>query len=79
MKVIVEITREFEVDEDAILSEPTFDPPPSEVSVEEKRDWLQESFYELLFDFRTSEKDHVNGKYITLVDEDSYTDFRWNR
>lgn len=78
MKVVVEITREFEVDEAAILAEVTFDPPPADASEEDKRDWLRESFYELLFDFRTSDSDHVSaGQYVRLVDEDSYTDFRW--
>ena len=77
MRVVVEITREFEVDAQRILTEPTFAPPSPDASEEEKRDWLRESFYELLFDFRTSDADHVDGQYVKLVDEDSYTDFRW--
>ena len=77
MKVTIEITRYFEVDEQRILAEPTFAPPPADASEDEKRDWLRESFYELLFDFRTSDADHVDGKYVRLVDEDSYTDFEW--
>jgi hypothetical protein len=77
MKVIVEITREFEVDEQRILAEPLFDPPPVDADPEDKQEWLRESFYELLMDFRSSDRDHVDGKYVQLVDEDSYTDFRW--
>lgn len=78
LRVVVEITREFEVDAAAILSEPTFDPPKPDASEDEKRAWLRESFYELLFDFRQSDADHVSGgQYVRLVDEDSYTDFRW--
>ena len=77
MKVVVEITREFDVDEAKLLTEPTFDPPPADASEEDKRAWLRESFYELLCDFRTSDADHVDGSFVKLVDEDSYTDFRW--
>jgi hypothetical protein len=77
MKVIVEITREYEGHEQRILAVTLFDPPPVDADPEDKLEWLRESFYELLMDFRSSDRDHVDGKYVQLVDEDSYTDFRW--
>lgn len=77
MKVTVTVTRVYEMDEQRVLSEPGFAPPAPDASEDEKRRWLRESFYELCgFD---RDQDHVDGKYVWGVDEDSDTEFAWPR
>lgn len=73
MRVELTVTKTFEMDEARVLSEPGFEPPPVDADDNERRAWLRESFWELCgFD---RDKDHVDGKYVWLVREDSDSDF----
>ena len=65
------------MDENRILNEPTFDPPSSDASLEEKRAYLRESFYELCGSDR--DQDHIDGKYVWLRNDDGEADFDWPR
>lgn len=75
MRVEVTITRTYEMDEKRVLDQRDFDPPPQDAPDAEKRAWLVESFWELCGFER--DQDHVDGKYVWLVDEDDDTDFWW--
>lgn len=75
MKVVVNVTREFEMDEQRVLNEPGFDPPAADASIDEKRRWLRESFWELCGWDRDA--DHVDGTFVQNVDEDADADFFW--
>lgn len=75
MKIAVTITREYEMDETKILGTEDFDPPPSNATIEEKRHWLMESFWELCGFER--DVDHLDGTYVHLTDEIAATDFEW--
>lgn len=77
MKVVVTVTREYEMDQAKILAEAGFDPPPPDTPEDEKRAWLRESFYELCGWGR--DHDHLDGSYVWLVDEDGDADFWWPR
>lgn len=75
MRVVVTVTREYEMDEARILAERSFEPPPSDATQDEKKAWLRESFYELCgFD---RDKDHLDGSYVSLVRDDGEADFEW--
>lgn len=75
MKVIVTVTREYEMDEARALTEPLFEPPAVDAAPEEKRRWLRESFYELCGFER--DEDHLDGSYIRNTDEIGNTEFEW--
>jgi hypothetical protein len=75
VKVEVTTTRVYEMDEQRILAEVTFDPPSPDTPEDEKREWLRESFWELCGTW--ADRDHVDGKYVWLVDEDADSDFWW--
>ena len=74
MEVIVSSYQRYKMDEKKILSEQSFNPPPENATLEEKKAYLRESFYELGCD-RT--QDHVDGTYVWLVSEDGEADFEW--
>lgn len=75
MKVIVTVTREYEMNEERILSNPSFAPPPEDAPDTEKRAWLEESFYELCgFD---RDKDHLDGRYVWNTEGYGDTEFVW--
>lgn len=75
MKVRVYIEREFDFDAEKCLAEDLFAPPDADASQDEREAWLRESFYELLSDFRSSDQDHIDGSYVSLVDESDHVDF----
>lgn len=75
MKVIVTVTREYEMDEKRILTEPGFAPPLTSESTTVKRAWLAESFYELCGFQR--DQDHVDGTFVRNTDEFGDTEFEW--
>jgi len=75
MKVTVTVTREYEMDEKRVLSEPGFEPPSADAPVEEKRRWLEESFYEL-YGFER-DRDHLDGSFVWNTDEICDTEFEW--
>lgn len=75
MKITVTVTREFEMDEQRILTEPGFDPPASSATEAEKRKWLEESFWELC-GFQRDE-DHVDGSYVHNTDDRGDSEFEW--
>lgn len=77
MRVTVTVTREYEFDTERTLTEPSFDPPPKDADEDDKREWLRESFYELCG--WAHDRDHVDGKYVWLVEDDEDHDFRWER
>ncbi len=75
MIVTLYVRRTYEMDEARILAESSFDPPSTDASESEKRRWLRESFFELAgFD---RDEDHVDGKYVWLLDEDTDAEFDW--
>lgn len=77
MLVRMTVERVFEMDEEKVLNEPEFRPPPADATPAEKRRWLQESFFELCgFD---RDEDHLDGSYVKNTREDSDTDFEWPR
>ena len=75
MKVVVTVTREYEMDEKRVLNQRDFDPPPADASNAEKRAWLQESFWELSGFER--DQDHLDGKFVWNTDEIGDTEFEW--
>jgi hypothetical protein len=75
VKVEITVTRVYDMDEQRVLSEPSFDPPASDAPLQEKRRWLVDSFYELCGWQR--DQDHVDGSYVGLSDEYDSVDFEW--
>ncbi len=75
MRVEVTVTRVYEMDEARVLAEPGFEPPPSNATEAEKREWLIESFYELCGWSR--DRDHLDGGYVWLMNSDEDSDFVW--
>src|SRR5690242_1196301 len=75
VKVVVTVTREYEMDEARILDRWDFDPPPHDAPNAEKREWLIESFWELCGFER--DQDHLDGTYVHLDAESSDTDYEW--
>lgn len=62
MRVVMTVSREFEMDEQRCLAEASFDPPAPDATVDEKQEWLEETFYELCGFER--DEDHVDGSYV---------------
>lgn len=75
MRVEVTITRRYEMDAARVLAESSFEPPPPDAPEDEKREWLRESFWELCGFWRDA--DHLDGRYVWLVDDDSDAYFWW--
>ena len=71
------VTRVYEMDEARVLAEPAFEPPPADADEYDRREWLIESFYELCGWGR--DQDHLDGRYVWLVDEDGVAEFEWPR
>jgi hypothetical protein len=75
MRVVVTVTREYEMDENLLLNQPRFKPPSIDAAPQEKRRWLRESFYELCgFD---RDQDHLDGSFVQNTDEIGDTEFDW--
>ena len=74
MRVRVTIEREYEMDEARVLAEQSFEPPPSDADRLEVRTWLRETFWELCGE---RDRDHIDGSYVWLINEDGDTDFYW--
>jgi hypothetical protein len=75
MRIEITLTRVFEMNEQRVLSESGFEPPPVTATAAEKRSWLHESFYELCGFER--DQDHVDGSYVRKVDEYGESEFDW--
>lgn len=75
VRIRVTVEREFEMDARRCLAERDFDPPSADATNEEKREWLNESFWELCGYDR--EHDHIDGRYVWSVDADDVADFEW--
>lgn len=75
MRVVMTVTREYEMDEARILAEPGFDPPAADAPVEVKQRWLEETFFELC-GFQRDE-DHFNGTLVVNTVEEGETEFDW--
>jgi hypothetical protein len=77
MRITATVERVYEMDVARVLAEPGFDPPPPDTPEEFKQRWLRETFWELCgFD---RDVDHVDGKYIWLVQESGDVEFDWPR
>lgn len=78
MRVEITVTRVYEMDENRILGDRDFEPPPADATLHEKREWLRESFYELCGFER--DQDHLDGSYVKLAHNGETADawFLWS-